>query len=179
MGAGAIVAIALMIASSFGGYVAVDQGYIPVKDLVGTGLSTLKAVSPPGDYIEVTAAQVKEKYPAIAEKIATQMPHYNDILIRMYMTNATLDETGAYYNSFLTGQGFTCKTSGHLDIGNIEPLGIIPIYYYGYEKGFTASGVVMTDYVTGKVLVLYTTGYASYYSDIIPWIEQQKVATPG
>jgi hypothetical protein len=174
MGAGAIVAVVLLIVGSCGGYIAVDKGYVPVKDLVGTGLTTLSAVPPPGEYSEITIEEVREQYHGIAEKIATQMPHYNDILIKLYVTNASLHEVASFYHTALNAKDFVCVTNGHLDAGNID-LGVIPIYYYGYEKGLTAAGVVMSDNIPGKTLVLYTTGYSSYYGDIISWLEQQKV----
>ena len=176
MGLGAVVAVMVVISAGLGGYVAVDTGYVPVKMLAGTALSSMHEVPPPGAYSEISVSDIQAKYPAITNKIATQMPHYNDILIKLYSTNATLDEVASYYNSFLNAKGFTCQMSGHMDVGNLD-LGVLSVYYYGYEKGLTGTGVVLSDHVPGKTLVLYTTGYSSYYGDILPWLENQRVST--
>jgi hypothetical protein len=176
MGLGVVVVVALII-TGLGGYVAVDNGYVPIKDLAGISfLTTLHEIAPPGNYTSISVEQVKAKYPAITEKIATQMPHYNDILIRLYSTGANASDVAEFYRTTLAAKGYTCIKSGRMDIGNVDQ-GVISIYYYGYEKGITAVGVVMSDNIPGATLVLYTTGYSSYFGDIIPWLEQQKVST--
>jgi len=176
MGAGAVVAVAIIVMSGCGGYVAVNQGYVPVKDLMGTGLTTLSVVAPPGNYTIVTKEQIRQQYPEIAARVATQMPHYNEILVGMYVANDSLELIGAYYNTYLFSRGYACEASGNLIVGDVEPLGKIPIFYYGYTKGITAVGIVMSDAIPGKTLVLYTTGYAQYYNDIISWLQGQKIA---
>jgi hypothetical protein len=179
MGLGAVVVVlAVVTAGGLSGYMAIENGYVPIKVLAGLSpmLSSLKDVPPPGNATESTIAQVSEKYPQIMENIATQMPHYNDILIKLYSTSATLDEIATFYNNWLTAKGFTCIRSGHMDVGNLD-IGVIPIYYYGYEKGLTGVGIVMTDNNPGASLVVYTTGYSSHYVDIVPWLEQQRANT--
>jgi hypothetical protein len=179
VGLGAVLGvIAILTASGLGSYVAVQNGYVPVKVLadINPELSSLKAVVPPGNATELSLEDILDRYPEIAETLATEVPHYNELIVKIYSTGEALDDVGAFYNSWLTAKGFTCIKSGYMQIGNLDE-GILPIYYYGYQKGITGVGLVMTDYRPGESFVVYTTGYSSYYGDIITWLEEQRIHT--
>jgi len=170
MGAGAILAAVLILGGAVGGYAALETGYMPIKDIAG--FSTLEVIPPAGNYTTITMGNIVEMYPKTMD-ILYEIPHLNDIRYQIYLTNASLDDVADQYNRQLSAKGYSCLYSGKVDVGNVTE-GIIPLYYYGYTKGITAVGVVMTDYLPTNNAILYTTGHADYYRDIIPWLEEKK-----
>lgn len=168
MGAAAVIVAICLIGGGIGGYTAIETGFVPIKDVLG--FSTLEVKEPIGpNMTQLQINQLKEKYPEI-DKLLNEIPHLYEIKYGVYETESPIQNVLNNYDSRLRAEGYTRLVNGSLYF-------MMPLFYWGYLKGATAVGIVMTDYALGHdTLVLYTTGPAGTYEHhIIPWLKSKYV----
>ena len=152
-----IIAVVSSIASG-AGYVAVDQGYIPIGP-------TLQVERPIG-YTKLCTSCYEEKY----EDILDQIPNLDKIKYDVFGSDNTYLEIFVDYKQKLEADGFHEETSGIKTVKGIE------VRYYGFLKGITAVGIGIalgSDVdLPYESVVLYTTGSALDYQEIIDWYNE-------
>jgi len=180
---GILAFVMVILIVTGGGWVAAANGYIPIKTL--DIFSSLKEVPPPGNAIEITINQAIEGCPANVKKMLDNatitIPHYNDILIKLYSTNATPFQVLEFYSNRLSDKGYDCIKVGMLfiddEFGYLSTAyhsGDSCVDYYGYSKGLTAVGIIIVSDGSANCLVLYTSGYIIYYQDIVQWLQHPE-----
>jgi len=162
MGAIAIVAVAALLISGGVGYYAVENGYVPVDNLFGTGFSTLDQITPPGKYREIPTDNLTNC--KIVAEIMDEIPHIDEISYTLYETDVNIIDVLSEYKIKTQNEGYSLEYEGNITY-------TVPFYYQGYLKGKTAVGVVASSSIPGyDTVILYTTGDATHYVDIIEWM---------
>jgi hypothetical protein len=139
--------------------VAVDQGYIPITQ-------TLQIERPVG-YTKLCTSCYEEKY----QEILSQVPNLDKIKYEVFGSDNTYLEIYVDYKQKLEKEGYQEHTVGSKEIEGVH------IRYYGFLKGITVAGIAIA---SGKdvnlpyeSIVLYTTGSALDYQEIIDWYNQK------
>ncbi|MDH7516990.1 MAG: hypothetical protein QHH19_01400 [Candidatus Thermoplasmatota archaeon] len=153
-----IVIIVLSIVSTIG-VLAYNAGFIPI-----TGFLDVKA--PPGSYVELNAEEFIEKYPQIND-----MPNLDKIKYRFYGADESVDSIANYYKEKLGKEGYSLVREGTIYLDKKT------FHYYGFLKGLTAVGVLLASVADEEfgynTLVVYTTGNALDYKEILDWYQNQ------
>jgi len=156
-----IVVVILVILSVVGaiGTLAYNSGFIPIAGF-------LDVKEPPGTYVEINAEDFIEEYPEIND-----MPNLDKIKYKAYGTDESLDYIASYYKEKMEKEGYNLIEEGtaYLDGKNVQ--------YYGFLKGLTAVGILLVSGAYQEIgyntMVIYTTGSALDYRDILEWYQNQ------
>jgi len=155
-----LLAISLLIIILLGifGSVVYNAGYVPITRF-------MDVKKPVGNSEEININEHLNKHPEIRD-----FPYFEKLKYKVFGTNISLDAVANDYKQKLKNEGFKLLYEG---IAYREE---IPFSYYGYLKGFTGVGIIITsnENVTlkYKTMVLYTTGSAFVYRDILNWYKQ-------
>ncbi len=156
-----IVIAAIVIVSIVGaiGSLAYSAGFIPI-----TGLLDVK--EPAGDYVELNTEEYLEEYPEINE-----IPNLDKIKYQAYGTDESVESVESYYEEKLRKEGYGLIREGRVSLSGKT------FQYYGFLKGLTAVGVLLVSGAEEEVgydtMVVYTTGSAFDYKEILEWYQNQ------
>jgi hypothetical protein len=152
------VSITIIIILGICGSVVYNAGYIPMKRF-------MEVKEPIGEAKEIDINEHLDKYPEIKN-----LPYYDKLKYRLYGTNQSLDAVANDYKEKLENEGYKILIEG------VAYKDEIPFKYYGFIKGITGVGIIITsdknvtqDYET---MVLYTTGNAVDYRNILKWYKE-------
>jgi len=156
-----IVVAAVIILSIVGaiGSLAYSAGFIPI-----TGFLDIN--TPPGTYSELNTNELIENYPEVND-----MPNLDKIKYKAYGTDGSVESIASYYQEKLEKEGYKLLREGtlHLDGKTFQ--------YYGFLKGLTVVGILLTPDAENETgygtMVVYTTGSALDYQEILNWYENQ------
>jgi len=152
------ISITIMIFLGFCGSIAFNAGYIPITEF-------MDVKEPDGDADEINIDEHMHKHPEIRK-----LPFIDKLKYKVYGTNRSIDTVANDYKKMLKNDGFKVLYEGTAYKEEI------PFRYYGYLKGFTAVGIVMTSdeniTLNYETMVLYTTGSAFDYREILNWYKE-------
>lgn len=135
-----------------------NAGLLPIKDF-------LDIQEPIGDNEEITIESYMEEYPELKE-----IPNFKNINYGVYGSDASEEAIADEYKDKLISDGYYLKYQGTGTHDGSD------FQYYGYLKGITAVGIVTTSDTEEKfdheTVVMYTTGFASDYIDILKWYQK-------
>ena len=157
-----LLAIFFSIAVLLGicGSIAYNAGYIPIKQF-------LEIQQPIGDAEEISIEEPIKNYPEIKD-----VPYIDKLQYKIYGTNNSIDTVANDYKEKLENDGYRILYEG------IVYKKEIPLQYYVFLKGFTAVGIIMTSdknvTINHKTIVLYSTGNAFDYRNLIMWYKANE-----
>jgi hypothetical protein len=155
----AVSIIVIIILGVFGSVV-YNAGYIPIKRF-------MDVKKPVGDYDEINIDEHIYKHPEIRK-----FPYLDKIKYKVFGTNKQINVVANDYKEKLEKDGFKLLYDG------VAYKDDIPLQYYGYLKGLTGVGIIITDdeNVTQdyETMVLYTTGNALDYRKILNWYRKNS-----
>jgi len=137
------------------GVVAFNLGYLPIK-------AFLTVPEPIGCAGEINIDSYMKEYAVIQG-----IPKLDKIKYKVFVSDATLETVANQYIYKLKKEGYSNDYHG-----TITKKGIT-FHYYGFVKGITAIGIILTDDVESlfghETAVLSTIGSIYDYQDIINW----------
>ena len=147
----AAIVLILVGASSF---TANRTGFLPIKIL-------LETEEPIGHVEEIDIGEYIDEYPELDD-----IPRITRIKYQVYGTDASVNTVALDYKQKLQDDGYKLKYTGSRTIRGIS------VDYFGFVKGLTVVGIVMTSEDVGSLknfdtVVLYTTGGLFAYKDVI------------
>jgi hypothetical protein len=149
------VSIIVIIFLGIFGSVVYNAGYIPIKRF-------MPVKSPLGEADEIDIDEHLYKHPEIKN-----FPYIDRLKYKIFGTNKSIDAVANDYKKQLKDEGFNLLYNGEACRRDI------PFRYYGYLKGITGVGIIITDDETitlnYETMVLYTTGSALDYREILTW----------
>jgi hypothetical protein len=150
-----IIAFFIIICSII--YFAFSFGFIPIKDF-------LEVKEPIGNITELDVSSYLESYPELAD-----VPNLDKIKYAAYGTDQESSGIMNEYQQRLEDEGYNLEYDGAITIEGQA------VRYMGFLKGLTAVGIIMTEDedIGYETVVLYTTGNALDYQDMIQWLEHQ------
>jgi len=122
----------------------------------------LKPVVPIGNYEEKTMETYIEKYPIIS-----QIPNLDKIDKNFYETDENTDSIVESYKQKLLNEGYSLEYEDILTIEDKE------YKILGFLKGFTAVGILISNNEDNESEVIYTTGSALDFIEILEWYQNQ------
>lgn len=147
----------LCIITSTTGLIAFNMGYLPVK-------AFLPLEKPVGTLGSIEINNFIEEYKEI-----TGIPDIEDLKYKLFISEATPENIIENYKYQLKQKGYKLQQRGITTKKGID------LEYYGFTKGITAIGLIITDEINQlldqKTTILYTTGSVFDYKDIIDWYE--------
>lgn len=149
----AAIILILVGASSFTAH---RGGFLPLKIFLDTE-------EPIGDASEIDVDKYMKEYPQLND-----LPNLNKIKHKLYGTDASINTVAVDYKQRLRNKGYKLKYTGTKTIRGIS------LDYFGFTKGLTVVGIVMTSdgisqFKNYDTVVLYTTGNLFAYKDAISW----------
>ncbi len=154
------VSVTILIILGICGLVAYNSGYIPIKRFMAVK-------EPIGEADEINIDEHINKHPEIRE-----FPYLDKIKYKVYGTNRSIDAVANDYKRQLGKEGYKVLYEGTAYKDEI------PFQYYGFLKGLTGVGIVITSdeniTLNYETLVLYTTGSAFDYREIIRWYKENN-----
>lgn len=155
-----IIFISITILLGICGSIAYNAGFIPIKEF-------LEVQEPIGDAEEIDIDEPIKKYPEIKD-----IPYIDKLKYKIYGTNESIDAVANDYKIKLENNGYRVLYEGKVYKKEI------PFQYYGFLKGFTAVGIIMTSdknvSLNHKTMVLYSTGSAFDYRNLIMWYKANE-----
>ena len=155
-----VLALLVTVLLGIGGFVTYNAGFIPIKEL-------LEIQEPIGNAEEINIDEPMDKYPEIKN-----IPHIYKLKHRLYRTDVSMDAVANDYQKKLEDNGYTLKYDGIIYYKGI------PFQYYGFLKGFTMIGIIMTSAENvsfgHETMVLYTTGSVFDYNRIITSLKEEE-----
>ena len=152
------VSITILIILGIGSSVVYNAGYIPITRF-------MEVRKPIGDAEEINIDEHLNKHPEVRN-----FPYFDKLKFKVFGTNRSLDAVAREYKQKLKEEGFKVLYEGSAYKEEI------PFKYYGYIKGFTGIGIIITSdenvTLNYETMVLYTTGSAFVYRDILRWYKQ-------
>ncbi|KYK23216.1 hypothetical protein AYK21_02990 [Thermoplasmatales archaeon SG8-52-2] len=149
------VSIVVIIIIGIFGSVVYNAGYIPMKRF-------MEVKKPLGNADEINIDEHIYKHPEIKK-----FPYLDRLKYKVFGTNRSISVVANDYKEELEKDGFKLLYDG------VAYKGDIPLQYYGYLKGLTGVGIIITDdeNVTQayETMILYTTGNALDYRKILTW----------
>ena len=149
------VSIIVIIFLGIFGSVVYNAGYIPIKRF-------MPVKSPLGEADEIDIDEHLYKHPEIKN-----FPYIDRLKYKIFGTNKSIDAVANDYKKQLKDEGYNLLYNGEAIRRDI------PFRYYGYLKGITGVGIIITDDETVtlnyETMVLYTTGSALDYREILTW----------
>ena len=117
---------------------------------------------PIGNYEEKTMETYIEKYPIIS-----QIPNLDKIDKNFYETDENTDSIVESYKQKLLNEGYSLEYEDILTIEDKE------YKILGFLKGFTAVGILISNNEDNESEVIYTTGSALDFIEILEWYQNQ------
>lgn len=152
------ISIIIIIIVGIGSSVVYNAGYIPITRF-------MEVRRPIGDAEEINIDETINKHPEIRN-----FPYFDKLKFKVFGTNRSLDAVASDYKQKLKEEGFKVLYEGTAYKEEI------PFKYYGYIKGYTGIGIIITSdknvTLNYETMVLYTTGSAFVYRDIFRWYRQ-------
>ena len=149
------VSVFIIIIIGIFGSVVYNAGYIPLKRF-------MEVKKPLGNAEEINIDEHIYKHPEIKK-----FPYLDKLKYKVFGTNRSISVVANDYKEELEKEGFILLYDG------VAYKGDIPLQYYGYLKGLTGVGIIITDdeNVTQayETMILYTTGNALDYRKILTW----------
>jgi len=142
------------------GSVAYNAGFVPIKRF-------MEVKQPIGEAEEINIDEHLYKHPEIRN-----FPYIDKFKYKVYGINRTVDAVSNDYKSQLEDEGYKLLYEG------VAYKDEIPLKYYGFLKGLTGVGIVITDdeniTLGYETMVLYTTGNALDYRKIFNWYKENN-----
>jgi hypothetical protein len=157
-----LFAISIIIIFFIGifGSVVYNAGYVPIKRL-------LIVKKPIGESDEIDIDEHINKYPEIKK-----FPYIDKLKYKVYGTNKSLKNVANDYKIKLGEEGYNILYEG------VAYKDEIALHYYGFLKGITGVGIVITSEesvaLNYETMVLYTTGNAFDYRNILNWYKENS-----
>ena len=152
--------ISIIVLLGIFGSIAYNAGFIPVKEF-------LEVQEPIGKAEEINIDEPMKKYPKLKD-----IPYIDKLKYKVYGTDEPLDVVANDYKEKLENDGY------HVLYEGIIYREETPFQYYGFIKGFTAVGIIMTSYknvsLNHTTMVLYSTGSAFDYRNLIMWYKANE-----
>ncbi len=132
-----------------------QAGFIPLKSL-------LVVREPMGVTGEINMDECIEMTPAIAN-----IPSINRLKHKLFTSDKSINIVALDYKQRLEKRGYRLEYVGKENIRGIT------VSYFGFVRGITAIGIIMTEdensLLGSGTLVLYTTGSVFAYNRILKW----------
>ncbi len=149
------VSVIIIIFLGICGSVAYNSGYIPIKRFMAVK-------RPIGEAEEINIDEHMNKHPEIRE-----FPYIDKIKYKVFGTNRSINAVANDYKKKLGNEGYKVLYEG------VAYKDEIPFQYYGFIKGLTGVGIIITSdenvTLNYETMVLYTTGSAFDYREILRW----------
>lgn len=150
-----VIFFSIIISLSICGSIAYNAGFIPIKNF-------LEIQKPIGKVEEIDIDKSLEKYTEIKD-----IPYIDKLKYKLYGTDKTIDAVANDYKKKLEKEGYQSLYEG------IVYKKDIPFQYYGFLKGFTAVGIIITSdkniTLNHETMVLYSTGSTFDYRNLLMW----------
>jgi len=147
--------LCLFIIMGLFGVVAFNLGYMPIK-------AFLNVPEPIGCAGEINIDSYMKEYAVIQG-----IPKLDKIKYKVFVSDASLETVANYYIYELKKDGYSFNYQGTVTKKDIT------FHYYGFEKGITAIGIILTDDTNDlfghETAVLSTIGSIYDYQDIVSW----------
>lgn len=147
--------LSIFIVMTLCGVFAFNMGYMPIK-------AFLNVPEPIGCAGEINADDYMSEY-----SVLKGIPKLDKIKYKIFVSDASLETVANNYEYDLEKQGYKLDYSG-----TITKKGIT-FHYYGFVKGITAIGIILTDDVEDlfghETAVLSTIGNIYDYKEVINW----------
>jgi len=155
----AISIIVIIILGIFGSVV-YNAGYIPIKRF-------MPVKKPIGDAEEINIDEHINKHPEIRN-----FPYINRLKYKIFGTNRSIKAVINDYKKKLGDEGYKLLYDGVVYKDDI------PLQYYGFLKGLTGIGIILTDdenvTLNYETMVLYSTGSILDYREILTWYKKNS-----
>jgi len=137
------------------GMLVFNMGYLPIK-------AFLQTPEPIGCAGEIEIESFIQQYPALEE-----IPNLDKIKCKVYLSDASTSSVGENFKYQLKKDGYT------LDYEGVITKKGITFHYYGFTKGITAIGILLTDDINQvfnhETAVLSTIGSIYDYQELSQW----------
>ena len=147
-----LIAVCLLVIMMSAAGTAYFFGFIPVA---------LAVKEPVGNYVEMDASSYIQEYPELNE-----IPNLEKVKYEVFGTDAPRESIKNSYAQQLEGERYSLYREGFINIDgeNFE--------FLAYLKGITAVVIIISEdgeLLNQDTLVLYTTGNALDYQEILDW----------
>lgn len=146
---------AFFIVMTLFGVFAFNLGYMPIKAL-------LTVPEPIGCAGEIDADNYMAEYSTLKG-----IPKLDKIKYKIFVSDASLETVANHYKHDLEEKGYSSDYEGVITKKGIT------FHYYGFVKGITAIGIILTDDVNDlfghETAVLSTIGNIYDYKEVISW----------
>ncbi|UCB57933.1 MAG: hypothetical protein JSV67_04815 [Thermoplasmatales archaeon] len=122
----------------------------------------LKPIKPIGNVEEKPMDSYIEKYPLISE-----IPNLDKIEKNFYDTDENSTSIVEFYKQKLSDEGYSLRYEDTIQIEGTE------FTVLGFTKGVTAVGILISTNDSDGSEVIYTTGNAVDFLDILEWYQNQ------
>ena len=147
--------VSIIVLLGIGGFVAYNAGFVPINEF-------LEVQKPAGTAVELNAGKFMDECPEFEN-----IPNLDKIKYKIYGINESISSVVTEYKQKLEKDGYSVKYNGTVHAGEMS------FQYYGFLKGITAVGIIMTsdaNRISGyETVVLYTIGNVFDYKEIIDW----------
>jgi len=155
-----IIFFSIILLLGICGSITYNSGFIPIKKF-------LEIQKPIGKAEEIDIDEPMKKYPEIKN-----IPYIDTLKYKVYGTDKTIDAVADDYKGKLEKEGYQSLYEG------IVYKKDIPFQYYGFLKGITAVGIIMTSdkniSLNHETIVLYSTGSAFNYRNLLMWYKANE-----
>jgi len=151
-----IVLIILLTIIGGAAFTAYNMGFIPVN---------LSVKKPAGTSATVDIACYMQEYPELDE-----IPNLDKIKYGVYSTDASSNSVKTEYKQQLETEGYNLYREGSILVDGTD------FKFTAYLKGLTAVVIIVAENCEAfddDTVVLYTTGNAFYYREILDWYNNQ------
>ena len=142
------------------GPVAFNAGYVPIRRF-------MSVKKPIGGAEEINIDEHINKHPEIKE-----IPYIDKFKYQVFGINRSIDDVENEYKRKLGSEGYNLLYEG------VAYKDEIPLNYYGFIKGLTGVGIVITSdknfTLNYETMVLYTTGSVIDYRNILKWYKENN-----
>jgi len=147
---------AFFVIFMFFGVIAFNMGYLPIKAL-------LHVPEPVGCVGEINIQTYEKDYPELSG-----VPNLDNIKYKIFISDATIETIANNYKYDLKEKGYELEYQGVITKKGMT------FHYYGFVKGITAVGIILTSDLTKvsstyETVVLSTIGSVYDYKEIINW----------
>lgn len=155
-----VIFISIIVLLGIFGSIAYNAGFIPINEF-------LEIQEPIGKTEEIDIVEPLKKYPEIKD-----IPYIDKLKYKIYGSDELMDDIANDYKNKLKNKGYRILYEGTIYRKEI------PFQYYGFIKGFTAVGIIMTSdknvSLNHQTMVLYSTGSALDYRKLIMWYKANE-----
>ena len=151
-----IVLIVLITIIGVAAFTAYNMGFIPVN---------LSVKKPAGTSTIMDVACYMQEYPELDE-----IPNLDKITYEVYSTDALANSVKNEYKQQLETEGYNLYREGSISVDGAD------FKFTAYLKGLTAVAIIVAENCEAfddDTMVLYTTGNALDYQEILDWYNNQ------